>query len=360
MGISKLMTNFVSIEDGNIKLYTTDQEYKYAFYLYHKKTLEKKMYTDENYAYFKLGDRLGFFKAVFFKKNTANQISVENKYFLVRDNQIIDIQMRNIAEAEGYKIDLYDVNSDITFIVFNATNSTKETEPFGLKFLLSRGYNVIACKQNNNQYQELSFEIFKEVVSPHVMNKKIFLYGSSLGAYCAVYYAGAINGTVIAAAPRNSAHPVMINFDKSKLYLAENYFHKDIIENPKTDKKVYIFLDPHQKRDVYFIDAFIEPVYKNSMTVLKFNYAGHEVLYHLNSIKELSKIIDFIVNDEKGTLYLNYDAESEFSLYGKAENSYQNMKKYLYEYKYYSNGHPVIEKKIQSLKEKINLLMKKL
>lgn len=345
------------IYENSIKVANLNKSYKYAFYIYFKKNVYKKMYSNTNFCEFNIPPLDGVYKIVFFTKDNQERITIVNKYFRIKNGEVLAVDDTLIVETEFYKITSYDIGSEVTFIVFMATNSNKDTPPFGFEFLLMRGFNVISCNQNNDQYQHLDFETFKKNILPHVRSKKIFLYGSSLGGYCAVYYAGAVNGTVIAAAPRNSAHPKMIEFDKSKIYHPDNYLHKDIKDNEFSKRKIFLFLDPHQHRDVFFLNEFIKPVYADALQVIEFPYAGHEVLYHINKTKQLSKIIDSIVKQgfvDMDRLDLNKD--SEFSLYGKLEVQYKDFLLTLKNYEKIKEPHGTIVNKVSVLKEKLKSL----
>lgn len=323
---------------------------QYAFYLTHNNEIEKKFYSNENQFTFEKEIRDGVYLVSCFTRDANDKSSAEKTLLIVQNGAFV--LKRIIADEQDYKIVLYDLKSDVTFIVFNGAGSTKEYRGFGLNYLLSKGYNVITCAQNNDQYQGLSFDEFKAAVGPLVAEKKVFLYGSSLGGYCALYFAGAVKGTVIAAAPKNSAHPKMIKNNKSK-FSKNNFKHKDIVENQLTDKSVNVLVDPLIETDTYFINEFIKPAYPDC-NILEFPYAGHEVLYHVNKLKKLSPLIMDIVENRELTLQdLDFDKDTEFTQYGKALNAYRTAVKYIAELKSNDSVHPVISKKLQWLENKI-------
>ncbi|WP_347456690.1 hypothetical protein [Acinetobacter thermotolerans] len=311
----------ITITEKGVLLSTQNVvDVNYAFYLHTSKVIHKKFYIQDSMWEFNESLTLGkFYTADFYYKYKEE---VE-KYSLVfkpnNSNDGVQVVSENIiADEQGFKISFYDQQSDITFIVFNGYGSTKSSKPFGLEFLLGLGYNVICCLQQNNQYQELSFDVFKKHVTKIVENKKVFLYGSSLGAYAAVYYAGAVNGTVIAAAPKNSAHPHMVG-QKNK-FKAIKFNHDEIINNPKTNNPVYIIIDTICKPDIFFLDKFIKPAYPN-LNVIPFDYAGHTVLYHVNKTKQLKPLILDIVNGNN--LRVDSCVESVYTDLGRA-NFYLN------------------------------------
>lgn len=323
---------------------------QYAFYLHCHKEVEKKLYSDNNKYIFDKSIEDGVYTAVFYRRFPDKKILTENELFLVVNNSISVPQI--LAETQDYKITYYDNGSDITFITFNGFGSTLKSYPFGLKFLLSKGYNVVACAQNANQYQGLSFIDFQRILSPYIFNKRVFLYGSSLGGYCAIYYAGAVNGTVIAAAPRNSMHPKIV---KSFLGDAKSkdFKHTDIIKNATSKNPIYIIVDPCVERDISFIDQFVKPAYPDS-NYIEIPYAGHEVLYHLNRIKKLSVLIEEVV--EKRDFDINQFIrleESEFTYYGKVMELWIQMQEYVEKITNTELMHPIINKRLQDFKNEL-------
>lgn len=350
-------SNFIELNNNKICLFTKDKAVGYAFYLYFKEAVEKVMYSQNNMAFFDVKKGRGLYRAVFFKKQIDGSRIIETLYFCIdKKNVVRPVELSVLSDTDEYKITSYNIKSDITFIVFMETNTTKNTRPFGLDYLLSCEYNVIACNQNNDQYQGLSYESFKEIVSPVVQGKKVYLYGSSLGGYCAVYYAGAVNGTVIAGAPRNSAHPSMLNMIDYGFYSADHFKHKNIIDNPVTKEGVYIFLDPYQSRDVFFIEKFIKPAYGDQVQLINFPHAGHEVLHHINRTKQLTGIINSIITGTIHSYEIDSDVDSEFSLYSKAEFHFKNFKKFINKYYEMDKRHPTAEAKMKKLEEVVSKL----
>lgn len=277
----------VFISDGKIFLSTHQiKNTEYAFYLSHQHGTEKVFYSNNNEACFSIPTLIGEYTARFFYK-TNNIIKYTKVFFIIdRDYRILISEIKSIVEEESYAIDYYPNGSAITFIVFNGDGSRKSTAPFGLGFLIKLGFNVVAVKQENNRYQSLSFSVFKDTVTPIVMGKQVFLYGSSLGGYCAAYFAGAVNGAVIAAAPRNPIHDSI----KNLLNTEGDYWHKTIAENQLTDKQVLVILDPKNDIDRIFFESVVLPAYPY-LTLLEAPHAGHEVLLHLNHTHQLKRII---------------------------------------------------------------------
>ncbi|MBS7824938.1 hypothetical protein J7547_06900 [Wohlfahrtiimonas chitiniclastica] len=354
--------NSIDLFDKKIRFSTiSSPDLLYAFYLYHvyhQDRIEKLTYQSKSRHVFDMEIIDGLYRGVFFTKgrNKAANIAPKHceEFFLVRKNRVVYLDNFIIREEQGYIIENYDIGSDITFIVFQVTGSNKKTAPFGLEFLLLRGYNVIACNQNNNQYQELSYDDFQDIISPYVKNKKVFLYGSSLGGYCAVYYAGAVNGTAIAAAPRNSLHPAL------SLKQDSTFKHTELIDKELSTQPIYIFIDPHQSKDIYYLDNHILPAYPHS-TVLRFEYAGHEVLTHISRTKQLSKILDAIVRNDKDFLNnIDRTKTSEFTYVERAIKHFDELRKDISHFNELKSRHISAEKKMLKLTEQLHALIEKL
>lgn len=286
----------ISVRDDRVVLKTeSGVGVTHAFYLEHSKGQLKKYYIEENSWSFDIRPAPGQYVATFFYKNNHSKSIIKVPFWITGDGTVAPLHRSIIASDERYRIEHHDIGSEITFVVFNGAGSTLDAAPFGLNFLLRNGYNVIACAQDDDQYQSLSFDDFGKFVRPHIAGKRVFLYGSSLGGYCAVYYAGAINGHVIAASPRNSAHPKIIE----RLKLAANhesksFLHNEIIQNNVSTGGVYIFMDPQVGLDKYYFKECVAPAYPQAK-ILPFEFAGHEVLFHVNKTGQLKNILDQIV-----------------------------------------------------------------
>lgn len=314
------------------------KEFMYAFHLHHINGKEQVKYSDESKFISNIKFGKGFYRAAFLYKDKSDKRRMDVLFFFIGDKNkvevissdlqsILDHLIEPIIEKEGYKIDYYNIGSSKTFVVFNGKGSLKSSPAFGLSFLIKNGFNVITCLQNNNQYQELSFEDMRKYVYPFVKDYDTYLYGSSLGGYCALYYAGALNGTVIAGAPRNSAHPILQNniseeFKKElkidSLFNQLHFKHSSFDFNPKTDKKIYIFIDPYVEADVFFVEKLIENNF-SGLNLINCEYAGHEVLYHLNKTNQLKKIVEDIVKKKEPIVEV---IDSCYTDFGKAKEAF--------------------------------------
>lgn len=305
---------------GKVHLITeeTDVDVSYAFYLKYPKGMAKKFYKKRPSHTFDVEFKQGFYQASFFYKVNGKASSFKENFFISRDKEVIGYTHDVLGEGSGFRVDFYNVGSAKTFIVFNGAGTSLKSKPFGLDFLLEKGFNVIACFHDDNQYQSLSFEDFEFFVSSAVKGQEVFLYGSSLGGYAALYYSGAVNGTVISAAPRNSVHPDLKNLKSDTLSNAARlpYKHKLFSDIPLTSKKVHIFYDPKVKIDSIFIEKSISHAYPDAC-YYALEYAGHPVLFHLSRTKQLSSVLESVVNGS--FVKIDHDAESVYTDIGRAK-----------------------------------------
>lgn len=325
----------------------------YAFYLYYKEERETYYYSRKCYKQFQITVKDGSYKAIFFVKHKGIVTTYE-QIFQIVNSEIISVRKKTIYEDNHNLILFFNQNAKKTFIVFNGAGTTKTSKPFGLDYLLSKGVNVIACLHNNNQYQHLSYSKFQEIITPLVKGCEVTLYGSSLGGYCSLYYAGAVNGQVIAAAPRNSAHPECMAVFYKKWFSSITYTHTNIVDNKLTTKNVNIIIDPLFEEDVYFLNTFIKPAYPR-VNIIEVPSAGHEVLFHLSKTKQLNGLIEKIIIGER--LQQCEFIESEFTLYSKAHASFLVLENSLYTISKQLKVNQLIERKLQDLKTKLEGLL---
>jgi hypothetical protein len=304
--------------NGNKVIVETEtiEGHTYAFYFHHSKGIEKEFYKDRNIFEFDFIPSENCITTVtFFYKDirTGEAVRVDRKYaFNKNRNKLYEFEPKIIEETDGHLIEEHNIDSDVTFIVFSPAGCDKNSATFGLYFLINKGFNLISCKHDDNFFQTLSFERFKMLISPLVKGKKVFLYGSSLGAYASIYFAGAVNGTAIAAAPRNPYHPELrshkINYDHLE------FTHSCLSKVEQTINPVYLFIDKYDVTDLYFYSTVIQPYYKN-ITLIDVDYAGHDVLIHLNKTQQLSDIISNIVANKD--IFVDSNLDSEFTILGR-------------------------------------------
>lgn len=288
----------LSINKYGFLVASTEYRGLVAFYLKRNNSvIEKKWYEINSTYTFKEKLDSGIFSAIFFFKDNEGKVCKyeTDEYAYNSETMLlfnINVEGVTLREEKDYKITYFDRRSNITFITFNGTKTTKETAPFGLSYVMLNGWNLISVAQDNDsQYQGLSLKDFYEVVQPIIVNKEVYTYGVSLGGYCALYFGGCINATIIAASPKNSAHP-SINMAR---FRNASFNHEEFSAVPITNKSVYIVYDPTIKSDSMFIANCISLAYP-SPNFLMIENGTHAILQTMLKAKVLKLYINTIVN----------------------------------------------------------------
>lgn len=272
----------------------------------------------------------GFLNAIFFFKDNEGSIvefSTDSYYYNSDVNNLEKVRIKILKESLDYKITYYNQDSEITFVTFNGVKTTRETPPFGLNYIIKNGWNLISVAQKQGtQYQGLSLENFYDCVSPIIVNKKTFCYGSSLGGYCALYFGGCINATIIAASPKNSAHPY-INLPKFKDL---TFTHKFLNDIPVTYNEVYIVYDPTINIDSKFISDCISLAYP-SPNLLPIEHGTHMVLHTMLKSNVLKLYINSIVYNKYNSNLTTYIIARCKYVQGKCNEAFTILEKNILE-----------------------------
>ncbi|MBF4490026.1 hypothetical protein IOD06_09005 [Psychrobacter sp. N25K4-3-2] len=260
------------------KWYSGDPVSKLEIYLLPKKIYSLRLFFRPSSEETKEEEKI--VKRIFFKVDEFNVTSV--------------IPEINIFESENIKITNYSQGSNITFVTFNSAHTDKTSAPFGGDFILSEGWNLISIhKHNRNQYQDLSLELFESYVKPLITDKKVYVYGTSLGGYSSLYFGGVINATIIAGSPMLPVHP-MINHSHYKDII---YKHIPIKETIKTSKPVFVIYDPLENGDVNFIKKYVASAYPTAY-FLPVKGGTHLVMETLIKKRLLKDVIRDLVNHD--------------------------------------------------------------
>lgn len=140
---------------------------------------------------------------------------------------------QTIANEPSYWVTLHQGQqpSELLLITFGGTDTKLTGQGFGTDFALKNGYDTIYVAQKpGSQYQHLSAQAFCEAVDPLIHNyRRVVTYGASLGGYAALYYGSSINTKVIAASPKNSAHPFLRG--KRTRFEDLEFVHENLLPN---------------------------------------------------------------------------------------------------------------------------------
>lgn len=207
------------------------------------------------------------------------------------------MNMRRIADHDDYRITYHHTGSptkQTVVVTFGGQPSGISDAGFGTLFAEKLGIDsIFVAQKNGSQYQGLSIEQFESVISPEIIGKDVVCYGSSLGAYAALYYGGCINSRIIAAAPMFPAWRPM----KNRVYADLPIAHKELWEVPKSDHVPVVIFDPKSERDAFIIREMVDKAYPVSRKILV-PYSGHTVLVTLSQLGSISKLISGLVETD--------------------------------------------------------------
>ncbi len=163
-------------------------------------------------------------------------------------------------------------------ICFGPRSSGLEANGFGVDFMQSLGIEcVYVAQRKQSMYQGLSFEEFSQVLAPLAEGRQVYTYGSSVGAYAALYFAGAVNAKPIMASPRCPGHPQCA----PRRFKHIPFHHvRDLVDLPRTDRTPLILWDPYVGVDSTFTQRWALPVYPQSDCV-HVPGGGHLTLRHM-------------------------------------------------------------------------------
>lgn len=167
---------------------------------------------------------------------------------------------------------------------------------FGEGFLLKSGYDlVVVQKRSDIWYQDLGLEVFSKTVSSISAGySKVACYGSSMGAFAALYFGGSVDASIIAVAPLCSIDPRYPELRVpgyinrvTKNVVATQY---DLADVPKADRPVFIVSDPLMKLDAFYMRKEVLPAFPNA-TVALAPGAGHPGTVPLNNMGILQPLV---------------------------------------------------------------------
>src|SRR5690606_15113590 len=109
---------------------------------------------------------------------------------------------------------------------------------------------------------------------------------------------------------------ILVEKNKDVSDSSEKVFnHIKFNENKKSNKNIYIFIDPYVDRDIYFLNNIIKKEL-NNVYEFNCNHAGHEVFFHLRKTNQLKNIIKLITNEKEPIVY---EIDSCYSYIGRAK-----------------------------------------
>src|SRR5690625_4602369 len=221
----------------------------------------------------------------------------------------MEYMKRILESSRNYKITYYtkgNSQSNKCIITFGEIDSNMEESGFGSEMIMSTGFDhIYVAQRKHTQYQFLTAEDFSSIINDVINGKDVYTYGSSLGAYCAIYYGGAINANILAMSPRIPAHPV-INKLMGKRFKNKGFLHKELNDEKKTNKKVSILYDKHNYIDHHYVEVFLKSTYPNAQYSHVKN-AGHYTARALLLSDQLKNVALDFFNDKELEFKLKRD-----------------------------------------------------
>jgi tetratricopeptide (TPR) repeat protein len=188
----------------------------------------------------------------------------------------------------------------VTFDPFGALNP--DSPGFGEALLTRQGFDVLSVqKRQEDYYQHLSREAFatatREVFARY---RKLVFYGSSVGAYAALYFGAEYAADILALSPRVSSHPIYQQADPASVARPGRHRHGPISVRPVRAGRVVLVYDPVLARasagpsDIAYMHAEILPAFPG-IQLLALRHTGHPsatALAETHALKPM--LLDFI------------------------------------------------------------------
>lgn len=167
------------------------------------------------------------------------------------------------------------------------------TEPaYAASFLHRAGVDTLCVrKKKEHFYQPLSRERFDAVAGPVLAHYcRRLAYGSSLGAYAALYFCAHGFDMVISSSPRVSAHP---RFGSPHWQLRVPFQHERFVPEHPASSGAVVFYDPHDAMDQRLVDEELRPAWPRAR-FLPVPYAGHPANQFLSEIGFISPFVQAV------------------------------------------------------------------
>lgn len=190
-------------------------------------------------------------------------------------------------------------------ITFGGQPSGLGAAGFGTGWCLQLGWDTIyVAQRHGSQYQGLSIEAFSDAVRQVCEGRDVVCYGSSLGGYAALYYAGAVNARVLAASPMLPAWPPL-----ARRHDMIPICHHPLATVPRSVHSPILLYDPMVVADRKIVDEMIAPVYPEARHAI-LPFAGHTTLQTLNSAGLLKDFVLAAIAEDR-VLPLDFDRSND-------------------------------------------------
>lgn len=179
-------------------------------------------------------------------------------------------------------------------ITFGGQPSGRSVEGFGTGWCRAHGLDsVYVAQRKGTQYQGLDLDSFANAVGNIASGRDVVCYGSSLGAYAALYFGGCINARIVAAAPMLPAYPPL-NRAPDRIPI----LHMPLPEAPSSTHSPIILYDPTLPSDSLIVADMVRPAYPDAR-YMRLEYAGHTVLNYLAKAGVISPLIWSMITQDQ-------------------------------------------------------------
>jgi hypothetical protein len=185
--------------------------------------------------------------------------------------------------------------NDTVVVTFDPVMYGIEQAAFGGAFLRKAGVDVIAVrKKSEHFYQPLDRERFDELTSPILARyRRRLAYGSSLGAYAALYFCTHGMEMVIASSPRVSAHP---RYGTPHWQRQIDFLHQAFDPEQPASSPAVVIYDPRDELDRTFVEHEVLPAWPHAQ-VLAVPYSGHPSNQFLAEIDFIAPFVRSLIAD---------------------------------------------------------------
>jgi tetratricopeptide (TPR) repeat protein len=202
---------------------------------------------------------------------------------------------RVLLEDEQIRIDHFCAprRSRTLVITFDPLLFLAQRPHFGQDFLRRLGVDIVAVrKKTENFYQPLARAAFVDAVGPLLQRyQRVVAYGSSLGAYAALYFCRDLDCEVIASSPRVSVHPRY----GSKVWQRQVAFrHEPFDPRAAVRCRAIVVYDPKEPLDRRFMEGEVLPQFSRAL-VLRVPYSGHPSNHFLSEIGFIAPFVRAVI-----------------------------------------------------------------
>jgi hypothetical protein len=204
-----------------------------------------------------------------------------------------------VFENESIAVDLISIGSDKLAVTFQPYDYLGfEAKGFGENFFVSLGYDVLCFKTTENDwYQTASIEDMTHLAEEYLQHYRLRVgYGSSMGAYGALYFARALElNKVIAFSPQfsieSSSVPFELRWQENASSLSFN--HPPMVGDD--DVEVFMLYDPINTLDKKHVNL-IRSQFPTGQDI-KLPFTGHPSISPLADCEMLRHSMECLLDD---------------------------------------------------------------